>query len=119
MARCIDYPACGHELGCCPDFDASGRQLNMICTCGAILPIDNRYSICDSCLQEMDEEEGNFDDADDEFEDNEPNEDMDGDFDSGMASAGFGTDEDYGYNGEDEWLDQSYENCDGYGGDGW
>lgn len=26
--------------------------------------------------------------------------DMDGDFDSGMASAGFGTDEDYGYGGE-------------------
>ena len=29
-------------------------------------------------------------------------ESMDGDFDSGMASAGFGTDEDYGYLGEDE-----------------
>ena len=28
-------------------------------------------------------------------------EDMDGDFDSAMASAGFGTDEDYGYYGED------------------
>jgi len=27
-------------------------------------------------------------------------ESMDGDFDSAMASAGFGTDEDYGYNGE-------------------
>ena len=26
---------------------------------------------------------------------------MDGDFDSGMASAGFGTDEDYGYGGYD------------------
>ena len=29
-------------------------------------------------------------------------ESMDGDFDSGMASAGFGTDEDYGYFGGDE-----------------
>lgn len=29
-------------------------------------------------------------------------ESMDGDFDSGMASAGFGTDEDYGYYGDDE-----------------
>jgi hypothetical protein len=28
-------------------------------------------------------------------------ESMDGDFDSGMASAGFGTDEDYGYYGEE------------------
>ena len=27
-------------------------------------------------------------------------EDMDGDFDSAMASAGFGTDEDYGYYGD-------------------
>jgi len=26
---------------------------------------------------------------------------MDGDFDSGMASAGFGTDEDYGYYGDE------------------
>ena len=31
-----------------------------------------------------------------------PGEDMDGDFDSAMASAGYGTDEDYGYNGGDE-----------------
>ena len=31
----------------------------------------------------------------------EYNDDMDGDFDSGMASAGFGTDEDYGYSGDD------------------
>ena len=29
------------------------------------------------------------------------NDSMDGDFDSAMASAGFGTDEDYGYNAED------------------
>jgi hypothetical protein len=31
------------------------------------------------------------------------NEDMDGDFDSAMASAGYGTDEDYGYYGESEF----------------
>jgi hypothetical protein len=31
-----------------------------------------------------------------------PGEEMDGDFDSGMASAGLGTDEDYGYYGGDE-----------------
>lgn len=34
-------------------------------------------------------------DAYDDYDDS-----MDGDFDSGMASAGFGTDEDYGYYGE-------------------
>ncbi len=26
---CEDFPCCGHEPGCCPDFDESGRQLNM------------------------------------------------------------------------------------------
>ncbi len=50
MARCQDFPCCGHELGCCPDFDEAGRQLNMVCTCGKKLPIDSRYSICESCL---------------------------------------------------------------------
>jgi len=33
---------------------------------------------------------------------NEPDESMDGDFDSAMASAGHGTDEDYGYFGDPE-----------------
>lgn len=33
----------------------------------------------------------------------EYNEDMDGDFDSAMASAGYGTDEDYGSYGESEF----------------
>lgn len=32
----------------------------------------------------------------------EPDDSMDGDFDSGMASAGHGTDEDYGYYGDGE-----------------
>ena len=33
---------------------------------------------------------------------NEPDDSMDGDFDSAMASAGHGTDEDYGYFGDPE-----------------
>ena len=33
---------------------------------------------------------------------------MDGDFDSAMASAGFGTDEDYGYAGEDCYYGAEY-----------
>ena len=37
------------------------------------------------------------------FMDVEYNEDMDGDFDSAMASAGYGTDEDYGSYGEPEF----------------
>jgi len=56
MARCEDFPCCGHELGCCPDFDEdTGRQLNMKCTCGATLPIDNPSSLCNGCLNPSDE----------------------------------------------------------------
>lgn len=36
----------------------------------------------------------------DEADEDNYDESMDGDFDSAMASAGFGTDEDYGYYGE-------------------
>jgi hypothetical protein len=38
----------------------------------------------------------NYDDHDDYYDDS-----MDGDHDSAMESAGWGTDEDYGYYGED------------------
>lgn len=80
MARCCDFPCCGHEPGCCPDFDESGRQLNMICTCGAKLPVNNRYSICESCLNRdddnfdghfCDEREDDFDGDSGEFDDRE------------------------------------------------
>lgn len=57
MARCEDFPCCGHESGCCPDYDESGRQLNMRCVCGAAVPVDNRYSICDGCLSSPDEDD--------------------------------------------------------------
>jgi hypothetical protein len=40
-----------------------------------------------------------LDDFEHDFADDDMDESMDGDFDSGMASAGFGTDEDYGYYG--------------------
>ena len=50
MARCEDFPCCGHELGCCPDYDAAGRQLNMKCVCGATLPVNARFSICAGCM---------------------------------------------------------------------
>ena len=61
---CEDFPCCGHEAGCCPDFDASGRQTNMRCTCGAVVPLDNPYSICSECLNQ-----GYMDEADSyEFE---------------------------------------------------
>lgn len=45
--------------------------------------------------------ESQFDDIDDEWYD-----DMDGDHDSAMTSAGWGTDEDYGYYDDD--IDDNY-----------
>lgn len=78
MARCEDWPCCGHEAGCCPDRDEGGNQLNMKCVCGATLPLHSRYSICDSCMNAMEEDEepgGRFD--------YERDEDMDGDDDYG------------------------------------
>lgn len=49
---CEDYPCCGHEAGCCPDrCSRTGRQMNMVCTCGKKLPLSNRSSICDRCLR--------------------------------------------------------------------
>lgn len=44
--------------------------------------------------------------------DEDYNDSMDGDFDSGMASAGHGTDEDYGYYGDDTPMYDDY-----YGGE--
>ena len=58
----------------------------MVCVCGAVLPVDNRVSICNACLNLHDED---YDDG------------MDGDWGSGMSSAGWGTDEDYGYYGDE------------------
>ena len=72
MARCEDWPCCGHEAGCCPDFDESGRQLNMRCTCGAEVPLSSRSSLCESCLRRGSEEDGDWDDhyrEDDDFDD--------------------------------------------------
>jgi hypothetical protein len=95
--RCEDFPCCGHEAGCCPDFDESGRQVNIRCTCGAVLPVDARYSICDSCL-DAGEDYGEPDEYVDEDYDDEPDQfrdDVDADADV-LRSAGYGTDEDYG-----------------------
>lgn len=55
MSRCEDFPCCGHELGCCPDFDEAGRQLNMRCICGTVLPLNRRVSLCDGCLRDPDD----------------------------------------------------------------
>lgn len=52
MSRCEDFPCCGHESGCCPDFDPdTGKQLNMKCVCGATVPLTSRSSLCAGCLR--------------------------------------------------------------------
>jgi len=69
---CEDFPCCGHESGCCPSFDSAGNQLDMRCTCGAVLPVTARFSICQGCLrgdddaadyEGDDEDEDSFDDG--------------------------------------------------------
>jgi hypothetical protein len=50
MPRCEDFPCCGHEAGCCPTFNDAGEQMDMVCVCGTRLPVDRRYSLCDTCL---------------------------------------------------------------------
>jgi hypothetical protein len=60
----------------------------------------NIYPWCDD-----ESYDSNYDDHDDFYGESmdydDYNDDMDGDHDSGMTSAGWGTDEDYGYYGED------------------
>ena len=72
---CEDFPCCGHEPGCCPDFDPeTGQQLNMKCTCGAPVPLSANCSLCKSCIQRLLAEEGELDDfseEDDDFEEEE------------------------------------------------
>jgi hypothetical protein len=60
---------------------------------------DPMYDDYDSFYEddmEIDDHEDEFDEFDDYYDDS-----MDGDHDSGMTSAGWGTDENYGYYGED------------------
>ncbi len=71
MPRCEDFPCCGHELGCCPNYDESGKQLDMVCTCGARLPVNNRYSICESCMNSHLDSDPDFY-PDDDFRDSDP-----------------------------------------------
>lgn len=62
MARCEDFPCCGHEAGCCPDFDPeTGEQLNMVCVCGAKLPVTARFSICAGCLRRGSDDDAPYD----------------------------------------------------------
>jgi len=66
----------------------------------------DRDTVIMACLKYMSEDEvADMAHANEFFLDEDEDEDyddsMDGDWDSGMASAGFGTDEDYGYHGDE------------------
>ena len=102
MSYCEDYPCCGHEAGGCPSINADGEQVFPCASCGATLPVHNRSALCDACLRAGDPNEPDYgcDDCEDCDCDDEPSDDMDGDAASALASAGHGTDEDYGYFGE-------------------
>ena len=48
MARCEDFPCCGHDHGCCP---VDGKP---VCVeCKKVLPKGSRSSICEPCYQWM------------------------------------------------------------------
>lgn len=49
---CEDFPACGHSAGQCPQMWSTGQQAEILCVCGASLPPNSRFSICDSCLRQ-------------------------------------------------------------------
>lgn len=70
MARCEDFPCCGHEMGCCPDYDKSGNQLNMKCVCGAAVSLHSPSSLCYTCLHSGDDYEGEYEygDYDDDYD---------------------------------------------------
>jgi hypothetical protein len=65
MARCEDYPCCGHNSGDpCPDrHPTTGRIIPRCCTCGKRMRSPARSSICVSCQRSMSrrEDEGYID----------------------------------------------------------
>lgn len=55
----------------------------------------------DFYMANLDDEDVNGEDEENDVWDDSYDDSMDGDFDSAMRDAGWGTDEDYGYYGED------------------
>lgn len=75
---------------------------------------DPCYDADNSFEDDMDYDSFNemVEDGADDFWYDDGDESMDGDFDSAMRDAGFGTDEDYGYYGDDTPMYDDY-----YGGE--
>ncbi len=53
MARCEDFPCCGHEDGDCPSRDENGNERWTCVACGKLLPLRATSSICSKCQQAM------------------------------------------------------------------
>lgn len=52
MAKCEDYPCCGHTAGDpCPDVDKHGRIVPRCCECNKKLARNARSSICVKCIR--------------------------------------------------------------------
>jgi transposase-like protein len=51
MARCEDYPCCGHESGDCPRIDSRGRERWRCVECGKTLSLRASSSICAGCMR--------------------------------------------------------------------
>jgi hypothetical protein len=74
--QCEDYPSCGHDT--CPPRWSDGRQAAMVCTCGKLLPVNARFSICDDCLgvgyDDFGYREGPAYESDEDYEDGDDEE---------------------------------------------
>lgn len=97
---CEDYPCCGHELGCCPDYDESGRQINMRCTCGAVLPVNRSSSLCDACLRRGIAAEEGYDEYNDYGDDYESDRMLEEQEREDFCE----TDEAYGHYDDSDWF---------------
>lgn len=53
MARCEDFPCCGHESGDCPTRDSNGKERWTCVKCGKRLSLHSPSSICAKCLRRM------------------------------------------------------------------
>ena len=52
MARCEDFPCCGHQAGDCPRLDSNGRERwRCVGGCGRELPPSATSSICNRCMR--------------------------------------------------------------------
>ena len=52
MARCEDYPCCGHQAGDCPRIDSKGHERWTCVECSKELPRKAVSSICGKCLRQ-------------------------------------------------------------------